>query len=175
MSIFNRIYRANIVTSGPRSTSKACFNRISRANFVICGTRTTQSQRIACFNPPHQYRDKSVLARNGTYAKVRASLATALLRGKSIRRLYESQWFVACLLAVCLLLKRFFSSLARFAGSSATHTLRKNICWVFFVASDPRRAGVTRRRRPLVDCATPPRHLLKKQKSKSLGLNNVPA
>ena len=55
MSIFNRIYRANIVTSGPRSTSKACFvkktfNRISLANFVICGTRTTQSQRIACFN-----------------------------------------------------------------------------------------------------------------------------
>ena len=55
MSIFNRIYRANIVTSGPRSTSKACFvkktfNRISRANFVICGTRTTQSQRIAHFN-----------------------------------------------------------------------------------------------------------------------------
>ena len=25
MSIFNRMYRANIVTSGPRSTSKACF------------------------------------------------------------------------------------------------------------------------------------------------------
>ena len=25
MSIFHRIYRANIVTSGPRSTSKACF------------------------------------------------------------------------------------------------------------------------------------------------------
>ena len=25
MSIFNRIYRANIVTSGPSSTSKACF------------------------------------------------------------------------------------------------------------------------------------------------------
>ena len=25
MSIFNRIYRANIVTSGPHSTSKACF------------------------------------------------------------------------------------------------------------------------------------------------------
>ena len=25
MSIFNRIYRANIVNSGPRSTSKACF------------------------------------------------------------------------------------------------------------------------------------------------------
>ena len=55
MSIFNRIYRANIVTSGPRSTTKACFvkktfNRISRSNFVICGTRTTQSQRIACFN-----------------------------------------------------------------------------------------------------------------------------
>ena len=112
---------------------------------------------------------------NGTYAKVRASLATALLRGKSIRRLYESLWFVPCLLAVCLLLKRFFSSLARFAGSSATHTLRKNICWFFFVASDRRRAGVTRRRRPLVDCATPPRHLSKKQKSKSLGINNVPA
>ena len=68
---------------------------------------------------------------NGTYAKVRASLATALMRGKSIRRLYESLWFVPCLLAVCLLLKRFFSSLARFAGSSATHTLRKNICSFF--------------------------------------------
>ena len=89
--------------------------------------------------------------------------------------LYESLWFVPCLLAVCLLLKRFFSSLARFAGSSATHTLRKNICWVFFVASDRRRAGVTRRRRPLVDCATPQRHLSKKRNSKSLGLNNVPA
>ena len=25
MSIFNRIYRSNIVTGGPRSTSKACF------------------------------------------------------------------------------------------------------------------------------------------------------
>ena len=37
-------------------------------------------------------------------------------------------WFVPCLLAVCLLLKRFFSSLVRFAGSSATHTQRKNIC-----------------------------------------------
>ena len=45
MSLFNRIYRANIVTSGPRSTSI-----ISRANFVTCGTHTTQSQRIACFN-----------------------------------------------------------------------------------------------------------------------------
>ena len=54
---------------------------------------------------------------NGTYAKVRASLAAALLRGKSIRRLYESLWFVPCLLAVCLLLKRFFSSL--------------EVCWVF--------------------------------------------
>ena len=65
------------------------------------------------------------------YAKVRASLATALLRGKSIHPLYESLWFAPCLLAVCLLLKRFFSSLARFAGSSATLTLRKNICWFF--------------------------------------------
>ena len=43
------------------------------------------------------------------------------------------------------------------------------------MASDRRRAGVTRRRRPLVDCATPPRHLSKKQKSQSLGPNNVPA
>ena len=68
---------------------------------------------------------------NGAYAKVRASLATALLRGKSIHALYESLWFVPCLLVVCLLLKRFFSSLARLAGSSATHTLRKNICWFF--------------------------------------------
>ena len=69
--------------------------------------------------------------RNGAYAKVRASLATALLRGKSIHPLYESLWIVPCLLAVCLLLKRFFSSLPRFAGSSATHTLRKNICWFY--------------------------------------------
>ena len=105
---------------------------------------------------------------NGAYAKVRASLATALLRGKSIHPLYESLWFVPCLLAVCLLLKRFFSSLARFAGSSATHTQRKNICWVFFVAGDWRRAGVTRRRRSIVDCAAPPSYLSKKQKSKSL-------
>ena len=55
MSIFNRIYHANIVTSGLRSTSKACFVKktfscISRVNFVICGTRTTQSQRIAYLN-----------------------------------------------------------------------------------------------------------------------------
>ena len=63
--------------------------------------------------------------------KVRASLATALLRGKSNHGLYDSVWFVPCLPAVCLLLKRFFSSLARFSGSSATHTLRKNICWFF--------------------------------------------
>ena len=68
---------------------------------------------------------------NGAYAKVRASLATALMRGKSIHALYGSLWFVPCLLVVCLLLKRFFSSLARLAGSSATHTLRKNICWFF--------------------------------------------
>ena len=68
---------------------------------------------------------------NGTYAKVRDSQATALLRGKSIHPLYESLWFVPCLPVVFLLLKRFFSSLARFAGSPATHTLRKNICWFF--------------------------------------------
>ena len=74
---------------------------------------------------------KSSATFNGAYAKVRASLATALLRGKSIHALYESLWFVPCLLVVCLLLKRFFSSLARLAGSSATHTLRKNICWFF--------------------------------------------
>ena len=49
---------------------------------------------------------------------------------------------VPCLLAVWLLLKRFFSSLVCFAGSSAMHTLRKNIC-CFFMASDPRRAAVT--------------------------------
>ena len=43
---------------------------------------------------------------NGTYAKVRASLATALLRGKSIRQLYESLLlyglFLVCLPFVCL-------------------------------------------------------------------------
>ena len=74
------------------------------------------------------------------------------------------------------------------SASEAFLFLPYAVCWVFsnaytkeehllvfFVASDRRRAGVTRRRRPLVDCATPPRHLSKKQKSKSLGLNNVPA
>ena len=74
------------------------------------------------------------------------------------------------------------------SASEAFLFLSGAVCWVFsnaytkeehllvfFVASDRRRAGVTRRRRPLVDCATPPRHLSKKQKSKSLGLNNVPA
>ena len=73
-------------------------------------------------------------------------------------------------------------------ASEAFLFLSGAVCWVFsnaytkeehllvfFVASDRRRAGVTRRRRPLVDCATPPRHLSKKQKSKSSGLNNVPA
>ena len=67
------------------------------------------------------------------------------------------------------------------SASEAFLFLSGAICWVFsnaytkeehllvfFVASDPRRAGVTRRRRPLVDCATPPRHLSKKQTSKSL-------
>ena len=74
------------------------------------------------------------------------------------------------------------------SASEAFLFLSGAVCWVFsnaytkeehllifFVASDRRRAGVTRRRRPLVDCATPPRHLSKKQKSQSLGLNNVPA
>ena len=41
------------------------------------------------------------------------------------------------------------------------------------MATDRRRAGRTRRRRELVDCATPPRHWSKKQKS--LGLHNLPA
>ena len=53
----------------------------------------------------------------GRMQKSGASLATALLRGKSIHRLYESLWFVPCLLAVCLLLKRSFLSGA--------------VCWVF--------------------------------------------
>ena len=35
MSIFNRIYRANIVTSGPRSTSKACF--VKKLSIVFLG------------------------------------------------------------------------------------------------------------------------------------------
>ena len=74
------------------------------------------------------------------------------------------------------------------SASEAFLFLSGAVCWVFsnaytkeehllvfFVAGDRRRAGVTRRRRPLVDCATPTRHLSKKQKSKSLGLNNVPA
>ena len=74
------------------------------------------------------------------------------------------------------------------SASEAFLFLSGAVCWVFsnaytkeehllvfFVASDRRRAGVTRRRRPLVDCATPPRHLSKKRKSKSLALNNVPA
>ena len=73
------------------------------------------------------------------------------------------------------------------SASEAFLFLSGAVCWVFsnaytkeehllvfVVASDRRRAGVTRRRRPIVDCATPPRHLSKKQKSKSLGLNNVP-
>ena len=34
MSIFNRIYRANIVTSGPRSTSKACFAKKLSISFL---------------------------------------------------------------------------------------------------------------------------------------------
>ena len=74
---------------------------------------------------------------------------------------------MVCSLFACRLSasEAFLSSLARFAGSSTTHTLRKNICW--FLSWLVKRAGVTWRRRPLVDCATPPRHLSKKQKSKS--------
>ena len=76
----------------------------------------------------------------------------------------------------------------RLSASEAFLFLSGALCWVFsnactkeehlmvfFVASDRRRAGVTRRRRSLVDCATPPRPLSKKQKSKSLGLHNLPA
>ena len=55
---------------------------------------------------------------------------------------YAYGLFLTRLLAVCLLLKRFFSSQARFAGSQATHTLRKNVC-LFFCGCDRRRAGVT--------------------------------
>ena len=116
---------------------------------------------------------------NGTYAKVRASLATALLRGKSIHPLYESLWFgvVVCSLFAC-----------RLSASEAFLFLSGAVCWVFsnaytkeehllvfFVAGDRRRAGVTRHRRSIVDCAAPPSYLSKKQKSKSLGISNVPA
>ena len=50
MSIFNRIYCANIVTkrSSQHLQGLFCsktFNRTSRANFVTGGTRTTQSER----------------------------------------------------------------------------------------------------------------------------------
>ena len=113
-------------------------------------------------------KNEGIPTRMGRMQKSRASLATALLRGKSIRRLYESLWFVPCLLAVCLLLKRFFSSLVRFCWVFSNAYTKEEHLLVFFVASDRRRAGVTRRRRPL-DCATPPRHLSKKHlKSQSI-------
>ena len=68
MSFFNRIYRANIVTSGPRSTSKASFvEKLSIAflaqTYELRHSHHTVSE--ACMFPshiPHQYRD--VLARN---------------------------------------------------------------------------------------------------------------
>ena len=71
MSIFNRMYRANIVTSGPRSTSKACF---VKKNFQSHFSRQLRDLRHShhtvsedCMfqsHTPHRYRDKSVLARN---------------------------------------------------------------------------------------------------------------
>ena len=56
MSISNRVYRANIVTSGPRSTSKACFvEKLSIAflaptSWLAALAPHSLSQRIACFN-----------------------------------------------------------------------------------------------------------------------------
>ena len=74
------------------------------------------------------------------------------------------------------------------SASEAFLFLSGAVCWVFSKAYTKEEhllvfswlvigegPEVTRRRRPLVDCATPPRHLSKKQKSTSLGLNNVPA
>ena len=98
-----------------------------------------------------------------------------LLRGKSIRQLCESLWFVPCLLDVSLLLKRFCSSLAWFAGSSATHTLSKNISWCFRSWWSEKDGSYSTQKASRRQCATPPRHLSKKQKWKDLGLNNVPA
>ena len=71
MSIFNRIYRANIVTSGPRSTPKACFveenfqSHFSRQLRDLRHSHDTVSEDCMFqSHTPHQYRDKSVLARN---------------------------------------------------------------------------------------------------------------
>ena len=55
---------------------------------------------------------------NGTYAKVRASLATALLRGKSIRRAVRIT-MVCSLFACCL------------SASEAFLFLSGAVCWVF--------------------------------------------
>ena len=67
MSIFNRIYRANIVTSGPRSTSKACFVKNFQSHFLRQLRDLQHSHHTVLEDcmfqslPPHQYRDKSVL------------------------------------------------------------------------------------------------------------------
>ena len=56
MSIFNRIYRANIVTNGPRSTSKVSFVEkllitfLAQTSWLAALAPHAQSQRIACFN-----------------------------------------------------------------------------------------------------------------------------
>ena len=70
MSIFNRIYRANIVTSGPRSTSKACFVKNFQSHFsrqlrdLRHSHHTVSEDCMFQSHTPHQYRDKCVLARN---------------------------------------------------------------------------------------------------------------
>ena len=72
MSIFNRIYRANIVTSGPRNTSKACF--VQKLPIALLAPTSCLAKlaphslrdRDCVFQSqiPHQYRDSSVLARS---------------------------------------------------------------------------------------------------------------
>ena len=54
ISILNRIYRANIVTCGPRITSKACVVEKLSIAFIAptswLAALAPQSQRVACFN-----------------------------------------------------------------------------------------------------------------------------
>ena len=78
----------------------------------------------------------------------------------------------------------------RLSAVEAFPFLSGGLCWVFsnahkkkehllvfffFVTNNQRSAGVTPRRRPLVDCTTQPRPLSKLQKTKPKGLHNLPA
>ena len=72
MSIFNRIYRANIVTSGPRRWAPPRLvllkNFQSHFSRQLCDLRhshhTISEDCMFQSHTPHQYRGKSVLARN---------------------------------------------------------------------------------------------------------------